>query len=256
MCAAVVPLLLAAGHLAFGQGGDFSCWIITFGILGVVAFLAVAGYVLRRQEKKRTEALRQAAEEIQFDFTPEDDGGLQNDLAGRSFSLFAPGRTGVYNVLCGRAKGVEVAIFDYNYHTGGGRYNRAIHMQTVVAFRFGGPPVPAFSLRPGSVWHKIGFRFGHQDIDFAEHRVFSSRYQLRGPNETAIREVFTGEVLSCYEGLEGVSTEANGDRLLYYRDEKRVDPERIRPFLEEGFKVLALFHPPGAAEEKARPGAE
>jgi len=53
-----------------------------------------------------------------------------------------------------------------------------------------------------------------------------------------------------------VSTEANSDRLLYYHHENRVDPERISPFLEESLKVMALFRPPGAAGEKAQPGAE
>jgi hypothetical protein len=85
--------------------------------------------------------------------------------------------------------------------------------------------------------------FGFQDIDFDEHPVFSKKYLLRGRNVPAIRELFTEEVLTFYEGVDGVSTEANGNRLLYYRHGKRIKPLEIRDFLEEGFKALAVLRP-------------
>ncbi len=254
MGAAVLHLLPAAwAAVAFGQGGAFAGWIAFAVVGGVVALVAVIAYVSYLQETKRTEALRQAAEELQFDFTPKD-GGLLNDLAGRGLFLFSQGHgKKVYNVLRGRAGGLEVAIFDYTYTTGGGK-NSHTHRQTVVAFRFDGPALPAFSLRPENVWHKIGHLFGYQDINFDEHPAFSSRYLLRGPDEAAVREVFTDEVLSFYEDMRGVSTEANGDRLLFYRHDKRVKPDGVRPLLEEGFKVLAVFRPPG--EEGAGSGPD
>jgi hypothetical protein len=257
MFAAVLPLLPAAwAAVAIGRGGGGPGWI-TFAIIGgIIAVALVAAYFSYLQEKKRAEALRQVAEELQFDFTPKGDGGLLGELTGQGLFLFSQGhRKKVYNVLRGRAGGLEVAIFDYDYTTGGGK-NSHTHRQSAVAFRFDGPPLPAFSLRPENVWHKIGQLFGYQDIDFDEHPTFSSRYLLRGPDEAAVREVFTDEVLSFYEGMQGVSTEANGDRLLFYRHEKRVKPERIRPLLEEGFKILAVFRPPGEEGKKAEPGAE
>jgi hypothetical protein len=222
----------------------------------LLVVVAVIAYVYCRRERKRTEALRQLAEEWQFDFTPKDDGGLLNELAGWNSYLFSLGRgRAVYNVLRGRASGLEMAIFDYDYHTGGGK-TRHDYCQTVVAFRFDGPPLPAFALRPENVWHKIGHQFGYQDIDFDGYPTFSSRYLLRGPNEAAVRAAFTDRVLSFYEGTQGLSAEAGGDWLLHYRHGRRVEAERIRPFLEEGFQVLAAFRPPGDGETKAGPGPE
>jgi hypothetical protein len=252
MCTAAGPLLPASvAPFAFGSP-DPSGWIILGMVAGSLVLLVVAGCVIIRvtvrQENKRTEALRQVAEELKFDFTYDDDGGLGNDLAGRNFYLFSHGPV-IYRVLRGRASGVAVAIFDYNYRTGSARTDH-IYRQTVVAFRLDGPPLPAFSLRPETgLWRKIEHLFGYQEINIAEHPAFSSRYQLRGPNEAAIREVFTGEVLAFYEGLEGVTTEADGDRLLFYRHGNLVDPERIRPFLDEALMVLALFRPPGEMDE-------
>jgi hypothetical protein len=39
---------------------------------------------------------------------------------------------------------------------------------------------------------------------------------------------------------------SSGDRLLFYRHDMRVAPERIHPFLKESLKLFALCFPPGA----------
>jgi hypothetical protein len=101
--------------------------------------------------------------------------------------------------------------------------------------------LPTFSLRPETIWHKIGGWFGHQDIDFESHPGFSRLYLLRGRDEEAIRRLFTAEVLAFYEGQSGLSTEGAGNRLVVYRHAKRIAPADTRSFLEEGFGVLGVF---------------
>ena len=92
MFAAVLPLLPAAwAAVAIGRGGGGPGWI-TFAIIGgIIAVALVAAYFSYLQEKKRAEALRQVAEELQFDFTPKGDGGLLGELTGQGLFRTRPG---------------------------------------------------------------------------------------------------------------------------------------------------------------------
>jgi hypothetical protein len=214
---------------------------------GILVVAAVIGYFGHRAEVKRTEALRQTADDMGFEFQPHPGIGVLARYPG--FNLFSQGRSqNVWNLLRGRAGGLEVAVFDYSYVTGSGK-NRRSWKQTVLAFEIDGARLPAFSLRPESVFHKIGQWFGYHDIDFSSHPRFSSNYLLRAEDEDAVRELFHDGVLEYFEQATGVCTEAGGDRLIYYRSMQRIRPDEVRAFLEQGFEVLALFRPPdkGAA---------
>ncbi|MGI9471696.1 MAG: hypothetical protein ACR2NZ_09210, partial [Rubripirellula sp.] len=108
----------------------------------------------------------------------------------------------------------------------------------VMSFRSVNLDLPAFELRPESVFHRIGKVLGYQDIDFESHPEFSKRYLLRGQDEDAVRAMFTPELLSFFESQEKVSAEASGDLLVFYRAGKRLKPEMIRAFMEEGFAIF------------------
>jgi hypothetical protein len=159
-----------------------------------------------------------------------------------SFHLGSQGHSkSVTNLLRGRSNNLEVAIFDYRFVTGSGKHKHTWN-QTVISFRFDGPALPTFSLRPENFGHKIGKWFGYQDINFESHPDFSRKYLVRGSQEQAIRELFTTKVLDYYQDKSGLSTEGSGNTLLFYRHAKRVQPPAIRSFMEEGFEVLLLFH--------------
>jgi hypothetical protein len=210
----------------------------------LAAAVALGGaifYFNYRAEKKRTEAMREAAEELGFDFAPADRDNLLERLS--SFQLFSRGHgKRIYNILRGESNDLRVTIFDYRFTVGGGKHSQTSN-QSVICFQMSGAGLPSFLLRPETFLDRIGGLFGFQDIDFDEHPVFSKKYLLRGRNVPAIRELFTEEVLTYYEDVAGVSTEANGNRLLYYRHGKRIKPVEIREFLEEGFAALAVLRP-------------
>jgi hypothetical protein len=210
-------------------------------LIGIVLLAGVILYINYLAEKKRTEAMRQAAEELGFDFTAADRDNLADRLGG--FHLFGQGRSKrVHNVLRGESNDLRVTIFDYRYVTGGGKSSHTWN-QTVICFQMKEQGLPSFFLRPETFLDRISGLFGFQDIDFDEHPVFSKKYVLRGRNVPAIRELFTEEVLTFYEGVDGISTEANGNRLLFYRHGKRIKPLEIREFMEEGFAALAVLRP-------------
>ena len=140
----------------------------------------------------------------------------------------------------GEANKVELAIFDYQYTSGGGENSR-IYRQSILFFRSPKLNLPGFSLSPENVFHKIGGAFGIKDIDFETHPIFSKSYFLRGDNEAEIRGLFNNKLLNFIQSQQKISVEGSGDQLIFYRHKNRVKPEEIQSFMDEGFQVFDQF---------------
>ena len=215
-------------------------------IAGIVAVIAAGIVVAVVLERKRTEAMKGVAEGMGFTFYPKGDDSIRSRLP--DFLFFSQGHSRrVRNMMHGVANEIECAIFEYEYSTGScrssalGRCHGHTWRQTVISFWSRKLNLPSFSLRPEHIFHKIGGLLGYQDIDFDGRPGFSSAYLLRAADEEAVRRVFTERVLSFYEAQKGLNTEGDGDCLIHYRASKRVKPEGIRAFMEEGFRTFGLF---------------
>ncbi|NQT63774.1 MAG: hypothetical protein HQ556_12500 [Candidatus Marinimicrobia bacterium] len=213
--------------------------IIALIVAGSIAVIVLIVMLVRYYEKKRTEALRAAAAEMRLEFSRLPDPQLLPSL--RAFPLFSQGHSKkAFNVMSGMADEIEITMFDYRYTTGGGK-NQHTHNQTVVLLKSSFLEVPPFSLKPQNVLHNIGKAFGYQDIDFDSHPVFSEKYLLRSTDEPVVREFFTDDILEYYEQCPGLSTEAGGDRLIFFRASKKVKPEDLPNFLKDGFHIYTLI---------------
>ncbi len=208
-------------------------------VVGVLALIGTIVVVALKIEKKRSEALQAAAERMKFTFARKGDPDLLDRLKG--LHLFSQGHSKkITNVLVGKACTLDVAVFEYAYTTGGGQHSQRWR-QTVILFESDDMDLPEFTLRPENVFHKIGQVFGYKDIDFDSHPEFSKRYLLRGENEEAVRATFGDKARSFYESDLKLSTEAAGQQLIHYRSGKRVSPDQISEFIEQGVRVLTLF---------------
>lgn len=214
-------------------------------IATVLTVIATVLWLFLRHQKERTAQFKQISDRMGFLFYPKGDDAFLENLAG--LHLFSQGHSKKVNNLLHGVSGqlgatdqVEVGIFAYRYVTGGGQHSRAVR-QTVIAFRSPQLHLPEIALRPQNLFHRIGGVFGYQDIDFDAHPKFSKKYLLRGNDEQKIREVFTHELLAFFETEEGISVEAGGDQLIFYRGGKRIRPEDVRSFMEEGLQVFRLF---------------
>jgi hypothetical protein len=114
--------------------------------------------------------------------------------------------------------------------------------QTVASFSPAKLKLPVFELRPKRFFHKIGGLLGYQDIDVDTHPDFSKFYLLRGSDEAEIRRIFSSTILSFFEQHKGMCVEVQGSTLLCYRELKRIKPDEIWSFFEEGKKILRLFY--------------
>jgi hypothetical protein len=207
-------------------------------IPAIVAAIAVIAFLSWRHEKKRTQAMEDFARSLRFSFAGKGDPSLVSSLS--RFRLFSQGHARrATNVMAGSADDIDVTMMDYRYTTGGGRSSHTWR-QTAVLFHSGLLQLPAFVLRPESMFHRIGSAFGYQDIDFDSHPTFSKQYLLQGADEEAVRSIFGEGLLAYCEEHKGVSAEGDGDRLLFYRISRRVPPKDMRAFMEEGFGLFSL----------------
>lgn len=69
----------------------------------------------------------------------------------------------------------------------------------------------------------------------------SECYHLRGVDESKIRALFTNNILSFCENETEVCIEANGDQIIFYREDKPIEPEEVESFLEEWSSFFKLF---------------
>lgn len=190
-------------------------------------------------EKKRREQIVQVASAMGLPYFEKGDPALLSDLS--EFELFSKGRRrAITNMVHGEADGVDLGLFDYQYTIGSGKYSQTLR-QSVVYIRAKDLVAPVFTIGPESFFHRIGNFLGMQDIDFDTHPEFSKKFMLRGPDETAIREFFTGERLTFLEGHPTISIEARGDQLAVFYNNKRSAPEELQALMALGFEIYALL---------------
>jgi hypothetical protein len=213
--------------------------VVAIIIIGTLALIGGIVWLTLYMEKKRTEAVRQAAQRLGFNFFPKGDPAFFNEMA--VFQLFQQGHTRILkNLLRNEGSDADIAIFDYRYTTGYGK-NQRTKNQTVVWFRSAGLDLPDFTLGPENLLHKVGALFGYQDIDFEHNPGFSKHYVLRGQDETRIRMLFNDRVLRFYEQKHPVCTEGKGNHFIFYRSKKPVKTEGLNSFLEEGKTALNVL---------------
>ena len=226
-------------------------WFILAAVAVLVALVVVWGVT---RERKRDAEMALAGERLGLVY--ERDGRALESEPFTRFSLFQEGRRKRFkNVLTGRVggtaddesggneaipKGIDVLLFDYRYVTGTHRHHQN-HQATVAAFHVVGESLPELSLQPEGLLHKIGGLLGYQDIDFEEKPGFSWRYLLRGPQEDAIRRLFTPEVLEFFENRPGWCLEAGGDWIIVFKRGSRVQAVELAEFLKESFELCTML---------------
>jgi hypothetical protein len=215
-----------------------------FGALGILPFLpvilggivvAVAIWLMHRYEKKRTESMSNIAEELGLTFFPEGHPDLVSKL--QLLPIFNKGRDRkMRNLMTAETEETQLAIFDYQYTTGGGK-NQHTHKSTIASMIKDDLRLPHFSVRPEGFFDRVGAVVGFQDINFDDHPDFSRAYVLKGENEAAIRSFFTKDMLDLFASKKDVMVEAGGN-VICFRRKGRQSPEQIADFMAECYEFM------------------
>lgn len=225
---------ILVGLSLLGVLGEAGGWIVA----GVVALAVGLGAMelSSHAAKQHSDAMQVIARKLDLKFNPDGNEKLHQSL--QRFHLATLGHySTMTNLLYGQRDGTDIAIFEYEYPRG----KNNIIRQTVIWMQRPGTRLTEFSLRPESVWNQLGGWSGHGDINFDSRPNFSRDYLLRGDDEEAIRELFTDDALSFYERHPELTTEGEGNKLLFYREGVVVQPENLRTFLDEALTLRALL---------------
>lgn len=213
---------------------------LIFLFMAVMATAAVIYVIVHYvQEQQRTEQLQAVAERMGFAFSAEADPNLWGRVA--DFCLFSQGRSRkIHNVMRRQIHDIDVALFDYRYTTGSGKHSHTYY-RTALLFETGRLELPRFTLRPEGFFHRVASALGRQDIDFEAHPVFSDDYLLQGTDVARIRDLFDEEALCYYTRHQDLCTEGDGRQLVFYRGRRRVEPEGMEGYLQQGLDILDVF---------------
>lgn len=210
-------------------------------VLWILIPVVIGGIILwsMHREKKRKQALEQAANDLGLAFSPQ--LSQVDDSAFSAFPLaqIGHGRKASSAVVADSGE-LRMVIFDYVYTTGSGK-NKSTHRQSVVLASSASLQLPEFTLAPEHFFHRIADIFGFKDIDFEDDKDFSDRFLLKGPNEQAVRELFARERREAFKKLQHISVQGRGNSFIFYQVGLRRDAEHLRALMEEGFTVYGAL---------------
>ena len=205
-------------------------------VLAIAAIFAIFIYF----DRKRSAALESRARVLGFTFRRKATAEDKQLTAGSSLTTLGHSRH-VRNVMeLPEMNGARITLFEFSYVTGSGKSSRN-YQQTVTRVESPRLNLPAFDMRPEGVLLKIAQSFGMKDIDFAEAPTFSRMYTLRGPDEAAIRSLFTPELLRFCEANRGLWISGAGNLLWFHRENRRVKAAELDAFVNASRETFALF---------------
>src|SRR6266487_2055298 len=159
-------------------------WLIMGGAAALVGSLVL---VSRAQERKRRAAYEEFCVIRGFTFEPERPDGERR--FADVFDPFTAGRRRTWGyTISGTKNQAPFTVFEYRWVTGGGK-NSSTHRIGGIVWERDDAAFPKFALSPEGWFSRLGHMFGAQDIDFPESPEFSRAYQLKGPDEPAIRSM-------------------------------------------------------------------
>jgi hypothetical protein len=211
-------------------------WLIIGGVAALVGAIAL---VARGVERKRREAYEQHCLIRGFKFEPERPEGERRfrDF----FEPFNQGHSRRWSyTISGQLHGAAFTAFEYRWVTGGGKSSHTHHIGGLV-WEADDAVFPQFSLTPEGWFSRLGQVFGMQDIDFDDAPEFSKAYRLKGPNEAAIRALFTPEMRQFFAVTLGRHVAGGGRFLFWWVDGRLPNAEQLDEWLELGDQVRRRF---------------
>lgn len=155
-----------------------------------------------------------------------------------SLYLFSNGsRHRLANLISGVRDGTQMGLFDHLFSRQFS--SRTIFVHTAV-FTSTDPALPVFALGMGQFFHRAGLT-PTGPITFPNHPKFSSEYVLVGPDEAAIRRVFSDAIVEYCEMHPGLCIENRHGLLVVFRLGILAPPQGLTFYFDEANTLLRMF---------------
>jgi len=180
---------------------------------------------------KRRKDLGELASSMGLSFSPE---GPEVEVLGRTgLDIFSLGHSRkAYNLVQTQSRCGPISVFDYAFVTGSGRNSRTASF-TLALIACSGCSVPFFELKPESFIYKIGEAIGFKDIDLPAFPLFSDKYRLTGPDETAVHLFFTPQRAAWFERNLGLRVQGAPGHLVIFKRKGQLPVNSWQGFIEE-----------------------
>jgi hypothetical protein len=242
---ALAFILISAAHL-FARTSRYSSSsssspALTCGIyIALAVFFAGLIALILYADKRRSNKIQAIATRLGYTFRRKPTDADNSLIAGCNIANAGHSRSTSNILEAAQSAELKITLFEYAYTIGYGkssqRYNQTVTRMQSTVFH-----LPAFILYPETIFSKLGKLFGGADINFSEAPAFSKKYILRGPDEAAIRALFTPTVLQFFEQRKALTIDSAGDTLFLHRANRRIKPEELESHIAEAKNVLALF---------------
>jgi len=211
-------------------------WLLFAGISSVV----VAGFGINRiYERRRREGFERYALERGLRFELERPGEEQRHTA--TCPVFSKGHSRRWRyTLTGTRNGVPFTSFEYRFTVGSGKDSSTQYIGAMLWTLEGGR-LPQFMLTPEGLFDRISSHFGGQDFDFQDSPEFSRQYRLRGPDEPAVRALFTAVIRHAFGGEPGHNVSGAGNELMWWRGGRLPLGDELDQFMANGERLRRLF---------------
>ncbi len=219
--------------MAWNSIGIFAAIFLTLGGAAVTVFFLL--------ERRRRDGMAKFAVKCGMSFSAKTPPAALVDQI--DLPLFCRGSdTDERNFIDSTADGTSVVVFDYMFTILSGR-SKLIRRQTVCWLDSAGLQLPAFTLQPKNLFHRICRLFGYRTIDLRDYPDFGLRFVLRGADEAAIRELFDdGRVVMTFLQMgANYNVEADESQMIVYRSSKRIRVKELNSFLEDAYRIFAVF---------------
>ena len=160
------------------------------GAVGALIVLAILVLVVRRLFRGST--LRRFAKDQGFETSRRDTWDIPKKCA---FLPVFSGSTGgkIGTIVHGSREGVEIKVFDYRYKEAKGLFKR--RRRTTIVLLEMNYSLPFFYLRREKFTDKLAALVGHDDIDFASNKKFSSKFYVKAAERKFAEDLMTSEMM-------------------------------------------------------------
>lgn len=198
-----------------------------FIFIGLLILIPVLAFYF---DWRRRKALEELAASMGLRYVQ--DGPELYSLNGSGLEIFGLGHSRrAANLIEVPVSGGNIRVFDYRYVTGSGKHSQT-HNFTMALIACRGQ-VPHFDLKPETLMYKIGEMIGFKDIDLPAFPVFSDKYRLTGPDETAVHMFFTPSRAAWFEQNPGLRVQGAPGHILLLKGERRLPVDEWQGFIEE-----------------------
>jgi len=237
---------------------------LIIGVIAVVVFVVLVGWLQDQRQSRRTRQLSRHAEILGLTYSESSGPRLLEQMY--RFLLFAQGRTGsARNAMRGtrpmpgmETEEVDVEVFEYTFSAPFGRYTESWR-QSVIRLTDKSLDLPSFSLTPEPVFEtmvnnardpELRERLaGTAGISLKEHPDFTKRMHLQGRARKAIRALFSNDLVVFFEAHADLCCEGSGPYLIFYRFDRLVSPKKTGEFLDEALQVYSIINKSGRESE-------